>query len=159
MSPLRDVTLAGLAKKYPKNGGVRKANCCNAIIIEKIYNRYIYSPLIEGIGNQRVQTSLTRCRLWVKFVKSPNFCPTYVYNLPDLRLYNLPDFILTGRQHAVYVQASRILIKWPRSKYRINITLIECFKNHMKLLTIMTKNHDIAKNNANLLLPFFSAPK
>jgi hypothetical protein len=27
MSPLRGVTLAGLAKKYPKNGGVRKANC------------------------------------------------------------------------------------------------------------------------------------
>jgi hypothetical protein len=26
MSPLRGVTLAGLAKKYPKNGGVRKAN-------------------------------------------------------------------------------------------------------------------------------------
>jgi hypothetical protein len=26
MSPLRSVTLAGLAKKYPKNGGVRKAN-------------------------------------------------------------------------------------------------------------------------------------
>jgi hypothetical protein len=25
MSPLRGVTLAGLAKKYPKNGGVRKA--------------------------------------------------------------------------------------------------------------------------------------
>jgi hypothetical protein len=24
MSPLRGVTLAGLAKKYPKNGGVRK---------------------------------------------------------------------------------------------------------------------------------------
>jgi hypothetical protein len=26
MSPLRGVTLAGLEKKYPKNGGVRKAN-------------------------------------------------------------------------------------------------------------------------------------
>ena len=26
MSSLRGVTLAGLAKKYPKNGGVRKAN-------------------------------------------------------------------------------------------------------------------------------------
>ena len=26
MSPLRGVTLADLAKKYPKNGGVRKAN-------------------------------------------------------------------------------------------------------------------------------------
>ena len=26
MSPLRGVTLAGLAKNYPKNGGVRKAN-------------------------------------------------------------------------------------------------------------------------------------
>jgi hypothetical protein len=26
MSPLRGVTLAGLAKKYPKNGGVKKAN-------------------------------------------------------------------------------------------------------------------------------------
>ena len=26
MSPLRGVTLAGLAKKYSKNGGVRKAN-------------------------------------------------------------------------------------------------------------------------------------
>jgi hypothetical protein len=26
MSPLRGVALAGLAKKYPKNGGVRKAN-------------------------------------------------------------------------------------------------------------------------------------
>jgi hypothetical protein len=26
MSPLRGVTLAGLAEKYPKNGGVRKAN-------------------------------------------------------------------------------------------------------------------------------------
>jgi hypothetical protein len=26
LSPLRGVTLAGLAKKYPKNGGVRKAN-------------------------------------------------------------------------------------------------------------------------------------
>jgi hypothetical protein len=26
MSLLRGVTLAGLAKKYPKNGGVRKAN-------------------------------------------------------------------------------------------------------------------------------------
>ena len=26
MSPLRGVTLAGLAKKYPKNGGERKAN-------------------------------------------------------------------------------------------------------------------------------------
>jgi flagellar capping protein FliD len=26
MSPLRGITLAGLAKKYTKNGGVRKAN-------------------------------------------------------------------------------------------------------------------------------------
>ena len=26
MSPLRGLTLAGLAKKYPKNGSVRKAN-------------------------------------------------------------------------------------------------------------------------------------
>ena len=33
MSPLRGVTLAGLAKKYGKKGGVRKVNCYDFVLL------------------------------------------------------------------------------------------------------------------------------
>jgi hypothetical protein len=40
MSPLRRVTLAGLAKKYRKNGGVRKVN----------YEYFMLKKCLENIG-------------------------------------------------------------------------------------------------------------
>ena len=49
MSPLRGATLAGLAKKYPKNGGVRKANSCLFKIPSILYQREdIYVSTLAG---------------------------------------------------------------------------------------------------------------
>ena len=42
MSPLPGVTLAGLAKKYPKNGGVRKANYAFEYLGKFVGHIYIY---------------------------------------------------------------------------------------------------------------------
>jgi hypothetical protein len=46
MSPLRGVTLAGLAEKYPKNGGGRKANTItfqNLIKIHVVCTQVLFS--------------------------------------------------------------------------------------------------------------------
>ena len=55
MSPLRGATLAGLAKKYPKNGGVRKANSCLFKIPSILYQREdIYVSTLAGEKNPNI---------------------------------------------------------------------------------------------------------
>jgi hypothetical protein len=49
MSPSRGVTLAGLAKKYPKNGGVRKANWFKQYLFEKTNKAILYIMDIVNI--------------------------------------------------------------------------------------------------------------
>jgi hypothetical protein len=81
MSPLRDVMLAGLAKKYPKNGGVRKAYWIRymwSVVYERGFSKKLFSCFrsVWQWPKKAQAESRNEDGLWVGLDRTPPMPPT-----------------------------------------------------------------------------------